>query len=81
MAQWNGVGYDGDGYMEDEHMCGGHGDYEEGCYDACGPCHGAVDLFEDDDGPPRICDDPDAEPGPYCPRDARDMVDRYAHLP
>lgn len=63
-----------------------------GCCDARGPCHGAVDLFEDDDGPrgpvykwtadgtKHVYDDPDAEPGPYCPRDALEVIERCARL-
>lgn len=69
--------------MRDKNTFGyGHSEYDElerdedtyvsDDFDWSEPSGGAVDLFEDDDGP---CDDSDAQDGPYCPIDALDALE------
>ena len=67
----------GNGYAEygeperDENM------YVSDDFDSSEPSGGAVDLFEDHDGP---CDDTDAQDGPYCPIDALDALELCGRL-
>ena len=67
----------GSGYAEYDAMEPEDDMYISDDFDWSEPSGGAVDLFEDDDGP---CDEPEVQNGPYCPMDALDALEHCGRL-